>query len=172
MTKVLEGLTSQVGLKTLVIQNNEVSLECVPHIQNLLQRARPLNLDELHLYFCRINWQVTQQLLELLKEKTLLKRLSLVKANLNGITMQTIAEILGKARSLTDLDISWNEIKAKDMIELVEMIGLNRKLVNLNLGWNGLVRVSAPENEKDIYLKEQEEVLLKLSTFIKHNKNL
>lgn len=56
-------------------------------LTSILKRARPLNLDEFHLYYCKITWQCTMHILDVINEKCQVKKLSLVKASLNEISI-------------------------------------------------------------------------------------
>lgn len=84
--------------------------------------------------------------------KCQLKKLSLVRANLNVEAIEILSDIIARSKSLIELDISWNELRPVDMRGLLETIGKNRKLANLNLGWNGLIDSNAE-------LEEQEELM-------------
>jgi len=64
MIEILTGLQSQSGsFKYLTIQNNTVDDPCIEQIINLVKRRLPDNLEELHLYFCKMSWMESYKFL-------------------------------------------------------------------------------------------------------------
>jgi len=47
----------------------------------------PYNVSELNIYHCRISWKQTSDLLNLIKTRNQLNKLSLVKANINEMSI-------------------------------------------------------------------------------------
>ena len=104
----MEGLRKQIYFKSLVVHENEVTPEVVHHISNLVSKKLPENLEMLRLSHCKINWKTTQMLLETFTSRCYLKKLELVKANLNEFSVPILGEVIKTARQITYLDISWN----------------------------------------------------------------
>jgi Ran GTPase-activating protein (RanGAP) involved in mRNA processing and transport len=124
----------------------------------------PFNLSELNIYHCRIGWKQTSDLLERIKTKNQLSKLSLVRANINEISIYHLEKIL-KSKSLVNLDISWNSLTPRAFKGFLETLSTNRRLQYINLAWNNLSDVQAtPEDQKAM--------LHSLGQMIKHNKNL
>jgi hypothetical protein len=51
-----------------------------------------------------------------IKHKSFLKKLDLIKANLNEFSIATLCEVIQNSRSITSLDISWNSIVPENML--------------------------------------------------------
>jgi hypothetical protein len=76
-----------------------------------------------------------------------LKKLELVKANLNEFSVPILGEVIKTARQITYLDISWNSIVPDNMKYLLEILAKNRRIQYLNLSWNIIVKQTATISE-------------------------
>jgi Ran GTPase-activating protein (RanGAP) involved in mRNA processing and transport len=126
---LLTGLLKQQGFRSLAIHENEFDSDCATTISNLLKKKPNEQLEDLRLSHCRINWKTTQQLLTTLStQRCFLRKLQLVKANLNEFSTEILGDVLRFARSITHLDISWNAMAPNTMSPLVEILSKNRRL--------------------------------------------
>jgi len=76
-----------------------------------LKKRHPENLETLRLSHCKINWQYTNKLVNSVqKNGRFLKKLELVKVNLNEFGVKSLIEAIRTNKSITHLDISWNGI--------------------------------------------------------------
>jgi len=145
-----------------MIRENDIDGNCVQEITNLVRKRQPESLEVLRLSHCKMNWKITKQLLENLKTKSYLRKLELVKANLNEFSIADLGEVVQNARALTHLDLSWNYLPPVHMLTIVEILSGNRRLQYINLAWNALIAQDADE-------KDQMYVLELLGKMIKHN---
>lgn len=76
-----------------------------------INRSIPHNLEELKLINCKIHASTTYQLLETLNERSYIRKLALVKANLNEASIKVLVDYIRYQRFLIDLDISWNGLR-------------------------------------------------------------
>jgi hypothetical protein len=74
-----------------------------------------------------------------IRARSFLKKLELIKANLNDNTVQVLGEVIRTNRTLTHLDISWNAITPMKMEKLLFILSKNRRLQYLNLSWNSII---------------------------------
>lgn len=74
-----------------MIRENDIDSNCVQEITNLVRKRPPENLEVLRLSHCRINWKITKELLDNLKVRSYLRKLELVKANLNEFSIHDLA---------------------------------------------------------------------------------
>ena len=65
-------------------------------------------------------------------------KLSLVKANISGLSFALLCEYFKDSRTLKELDISHNDIRAGQMWEFINILKYDRRLVNLNISWNSI----------------------------------
>lgn len=65
---ILGGLPYQSKLKTLTIQDNEIDDKCVETISHLCQRPNE-SIESLNIYFCKLGWKQTENLVDRLKTK-------------------------------------------------------------------------------------------------------
>jgi hypothetical protein len=119
---------------------------------------------------------MTENLLQNFKLRCSLKRLELVKANLNEFSVVTLGAVVRKAKRLEALDISWNSLAPDKMHNLLEIFAANRKLKYLNLSWNSIVAIepgSLPGRaleEGDAEPEHEMQILELLGRLIKFNK--
>jgi len=105
-------------------------------------------LDHLNIFYCRIGWTQTENLLKALKQGSNLRSLSLVKVSLNEHSIPLLEGLVEKSKRLTNLDISWNSLMPRVMKKLLEGIAANRRLQYINLAWNNLVDSSFTDKEQ------------------------
>lgn len=67
-----------------------------------------------------------------------LRKLALVRAKLNEISLMLLTEIVEVCPFLIAIDISWNELIGPSLIEFVEMLNTVKRVQYLNLSWNNL----------------------------------
>ena len=68
----------------------------------------PDNLEGLRISHCKMNWKVTLELMNAIKSRSFLKRLELIKVNLNEFSIKVLTEVVRTNRNIMHLDISWN----------------------------------------------------------------
>ena len=125
---VLEGCLALSGkFKTLTIQHNDVNERCAQLIVELCKRKLPNQLDSLNLYFCKISAEATETLLKGIT-RCQLTQLSLVKSNLNELSLKHLTDMIEANKRLKFLDISWNSLPFRASRKLLEVLASNRKL--------------------------------------------
>ena len=70
----------------------------------------PDNLIELHLIEAKCRESAIELLLRSIKEKTFLRKLSLVRAGINDKSFKSLVELVKSSKMLIHLDISWNKL--------------------------------------------------------------
>ena len=80
--------------KYLAIQSNQIDVACMEHILHLLKRRLPNQLEELHLIYAKCQWQATHALVQRMKGGNSLRKLSLVDAGLNELSMNELSEVI------------------------------------------------------------------------------
>jgi|LakMenEpi03Aug12_release.lakeMendotaPanAssembly.Ray.scaffolds.fasta_scaffold1433665_1 hypothetical protein len=70
----------------------------------------PYHLAELSLYHCKIGWKQTFNLLQGIKIKNQLVKLSLVRAGINEFSIPILENLVKTSKTLKDLDLSWNNM--------------------------------------------------------------
>jgi len=93
LSHMLEGLQEQSNFKAFTYKKNSLNEKSVRQIVKLLCREMPFNLDELRIINCTISPYATQLLLEDVPE-TSLRRLSLVKTQMNSQMFRMILELI------------------------------------------------------------------------------
>ena len=65
---------------------------------------------ELHLIEAKCRESATELLLDNMKERTYLRKLSLVRSSINDKSFKSLVGLVKTAKMLTSLDISWNKL--------------------------------------------------------------
>lgn len=128
LASILDGVSCQQPFSNLTIQENSFNEACIEPISKLLTRRFPANLSDLHLLFCKISTDSTDKLLDALRQKSQLRKLSLVQVSFSETGIKKMTEIVGTCKSLVALDISWNQIKPAQFVPLLEVLSKSRKL--------------------------------------------
>lgn len=131
-------------LKKLVCMNNEMNTLSTHHLEKLLLRPEPNNLDELRLTNCKLSPSCTNDLIEVLRdeERCQVRRLGLVKADFGCYNSFEINDcinnllILLEESTIIDLDLSWNGLGPDVMYSIAERLASNKRLQFLNLSHN------------------------------------
>lgn len=105
-------------------------------LYSFLERAFPAHLEECHLVDCKLGPLLAGNLVQRLARDCKLRKLSLVKTELNDTNTDHLKLIVRDAPFLIHLDISWNELSQRAMARLIETIAENRRLRYVNLSWN------------------------------------
>ena len=87
---------------------------------------------------------MAKTLLTNLIERSYLRKLSLVEANLNEETMPVLCEFIQTNRCIEAIDISWNKMRPRAFEQFLELLRDNRKLKFINISWNQLVEITKP----------------------------
>lgn len=107
----------------------------------LANKRIPKQLEALRIMNCfKMSTVVTSRLLDALIDKSYIKRLSLVSAQINNeICISKLITFIKNSKFLTELDISWNGIRPQHAVNLIEVIGENRQLQYCNMSWNNFM---------------------------------
>ena len=79
-----------------------------------------------------------------------LRSLSLVRMQLNKLSLARLATFVDKSEYLEDLDISWNDLIPLDFVPLLQTISTNKTLVSLNLSCNSLIEKQDQNQSYDL----------------------
>ena len=126
-------------VKALVYKNNDFQQLSLSALSPLLSRRKPNNLEELRLVSCNIGGPITHGLIDELLERSNIKKLGLVQANMSAVSFKILCAYVKKSRTLRELDLSYNEIPCRLMSQLIAVIKSNRTLTNLDLSWNQIM---------------------------------
>ena len=164
----MEGFSTQEELHNLTVQGNAVNENTVEQIAVMLKRKMPEHLQELHLIHAKVVWRATDDLLRQIRQRSYLRKLSLVEAGLNDFSLVNLCEVVRTQKTLQSLDISWNSLMPAQIKPLIEILQKNRRLTNLNLSWNSIMEVGKEDDES--YIAYSKEVSVMLGKMIKHSK--
>ncbi len=140
--EILDGLSKLLEVKSLVYIKNDFSINSLESLKLILHlKPIPHHLEELRLVHCgRLSSVVTGRLLDILIEKSPLRKLSLVNAGINDeICLRKLSQLVQGSRQLTELDISWNRMRPNILFDFMDSLGEIRHLQYLNLSWNNLI---------------------------------
>jgi hypothetical protein len=91
---------------------------------------------------------ITFKLLSLLNEKSYVKKLGLVKANLSdGPCFFQLLKLIKESQFLSELDLSWNGFSSTQMLDLLELLSETRTLNFINLSWNSIMLLEPAEKQ-------------------------
>ena len=139
LSAILEALVARADTRKLVVANNDVGPLSSAQIIKLLGKPQPNNLDELRLIACKAQGPVVIDVLESVREGyCYLKRLGLVKMQLNGAGVGMLIDALPSFPYLVELDLSWNSLFPESISKLLSAMKGLKKLQSLNLAWNSL----------------------------------
>ena len=131
LSLVLEALNNLDGIKKVVCKNQmEFQQKSLKQLKTLVRRAAPKHLEELRLTNLRMTSEQTRKVLKYMLSKkqeivdenldyvevrkvkieSHLRKLSLVKANLDNHCLPLVIQLLRESKHLVDLDISYNEL--------------------------------------------------------------
>ena len=113
---LLQASLYQTHLKKFVCINNVLTQKCFYQLTKVLERKSPNNLQELRLSNCKLSRNVSEGILETLKEECQIKKLSLINANIScsmpgGTCIDSLKYLIENSNHLTELDLSWNDLK-------------------------------------------------------------
>ena len=130
LAHILNGMTYQKPLKSLTIAgySNNFNTECALQVMQLLQRKVPDNLLELHLIEAKCRESATELLLNSMRERTFLRKLSLVRASINDKSFKSLVSVVKSSKMLISLDISWNKLVPDQIQELLPILYKNKRL--------------------------------------------
>ena len=80
---IIDGLNKQKYFKSLIIHENELDLLSVDKLTRLFSKKRPENLESLRISHCKMNSTITKELLDNIRKRCFLRKLELVKVNLD-----------------------------------------------------------------------------------------
>lgn len=94
---------------------------------------------------------ISFQMLEILTEKSYLKRLGLVNAKLNHDSFLMLCDYVRLSNDLIEIDLSWNQLTPRTFIHLIDVLQNNNQLQFINLSNNNLFEDQISEN----YIEKQ-----------------
>ena len=156
-SRILEGLRDVSSLKSVTYILNDFGPKSTEKLIALLHRPAPHALEELRIENCKISTHFVNTILEELRDRCPLRKLALVRAKLNEISLMLLTEIVEVYPFLVAIDISWNELLGPPLIEFVETLATVKRVQYVNLSWNNL---------------EIEEVVEHLYSLLKSSKSL
>lgn len=137
---LLTGLMELDLFEIFAYKNNHFMSGGLKAMKQILNRTDPYNLRELRLVNCSTTSGVTAELIEhLAVGKVHLRSLSLVKMQVNKLSLARLAVFVEKSEHLEDLDVSWNDLLPLDFVPLLNVLSNNKTLVTLNLSCNMLI---------------------------------
>ncbi len=168
--EILDGFSKLLEVKSLVYIKNDFSINSLESLKPILHlKPIPHHLEELRLVHCgRLSSVVTGRLLDILIEKSPLRKLSLVNAGINDeICLKKLSQLVQGSRQLTELDISWNRMRPNILFDFMDSLGDIRHLQYLNLSWNNLIErgeITDPQRKTlgDAELSMSESDILKI----------
>jgi len=82
-------------------------------------------LDEVRIINCKIGPKAVQMFLEEMQGSNI-RRLSLVKTEINKSLFEHVLQLIERSHSLIELDISWNKLRPLDLKKLFKLLSTNR----------------------------------------------
>jgi len=102
-------------------------------IRPIVEKRSPNHLEELRIEKCKMGSNICGKLIDMLNERSFLKKLALVDVGLDDHCVDNLCGYLCYSFNLEELDISSAAVSPKKMLRFLEVISENKKISNLNL---------------------------------------
>jgi len=136
MAILLQGMLRLTRIKSLIYRRNEFGELTAVLFSDVMKRYMPYNLEELRIERCDVSKVGLQILLEQLANQNYLRRLALVKVQIDEFAALRIVDFVTHSRYLFELDLSYNHVKPMHMQTILEGIAHKSFFQVLNLSNN------------------------------------
>ena len=132
----MAGIRHITSIKQIIINKNEVLEETIEHLEEILARPFPGNLQDLRLISIKTSPYMITDIVEKLSENCLLKKISLVDCCISDSHVPPLLKMVEDGRFLLELDLSWSQITPFVLLQVTEFLAENRQLRVVNLSYN------------------------------------
>ena len=129
LAALLRALVVRQDVRKLVIANNEIGPRSVEQLLSLLQKPLSQCLHDLKLVGCKTQGPAIMKLLERVRDgNSNLKKLGLVRMQLNAACVGVLIDALPSFPYLVELDLSWNSLFSEGISQLLSALLSIKKL--------------------------------------------